>query len=152
MCDLCRHRRRSIMLTADTHNCDNKKYRKKRKKMAGGVPRKCNEFDLLFLNKSNIFEMVLLPFPFCHDTSDGCDNNFFLLSLWNFPRPLCPFLFYTSSSSSCSSLGPSYIIVYSISKMVKIVTFLSGHYNTQFGYGWTGHARSISDDLTDLLR
>lgn len=35
--------------------------------------------------------------------------------------------------------------------MVKIVTFLSGHYNTQLGYGWPCHFGSISDDLTDLL-
>lgn len=43
-------------------------------------------------------------------------------------------------------------IVCSISKMLKIVTFLlSGHYYPQRWFRWTGVVGSISDDLTNLL-
>ena len=79
-----------------------------------------------------------------------------------FSRPFCHFRTLASSFHLVLDLvlrfwffiffcWLTHIIVCSISKMVKIVTFLSGHYNTQFGYGWSCHFGSISDDLTDLL-
>lgn len=86
------------MLTV-VHNCDNKKWKREKwkgKELAGGVALKCNEFDLLFLNKSNIF-LVVLSF-FWHGTTTVATTRFFFLLC------VCVFISPLTSSSCCLSI------------------------------------------------